>query len=93
MFDKALALSDEAGCREAVENLKNVYSLLTEYGLAEYVSIDFGMLHDIAYYSGIIFRGLTPEIGFPVVSGGRYDLLGPSSIPLRRRALRWASSG
>jgi ATP phosphoribosyltransferase regulatory subunit len=73
VFDKALALSDEAGCREAVENLKNVYSLLTEYGLAEYVSIDFGMLHDIAYYSGIIFRGLTPEIGFPVVSGGRYD--------------------
>jgi ATP phosphoribosyltransferase regulatory subunit len=33
------------------------------------------MLHDIAYYSGIIFRGLTPGIGFPVVSGGRYDEL------------------
>jgi ATP phosphoribosyltransferase regulatory subunit len=73
VFGKALALCDEAGCREAVENLKSVYSLLTEYGLVEYISIDFGMLHDIAYYSGIIFRGLTPEIGFPVVSGGRYD--------------------
>lgn len=73
VFGKALALCDETGCREAVENLKSVYSLLTEYGLVEYISIDFGMLHDIAYYSGIIFRGLTPEIGFPVVSGGRYD--------------------
>ena len=31
------------------------------------------MLHDIAYYSGIIFRGVTPGIGFPIVSGGRYD--------------------
>jgi ATP phosphoribosyltransferase regulatory subunit len=73
VFDKALALSDEPGCREAVENLRSVYALLSEYGLAEYISIDFGMLHDIAYYSGIIFRGLTPELGFPVVSGGRYD--------------------
>lgn len=75
VFDKALALSDEPGCREAVENLRSVYALLSDYGLTDYVSIDFGMLHDIAYYSGIIFRGLTPEIGFPVVSGGRYDEL------------------
>ena len=73
VFDKALALSGESGCREAVENLRSVYVLLTEYGLSQYISIDLGMLHDIAYYSGIIFRGLTPEIGFPVVSGGRYD--------------------
>ncbi len=75
VFDKALALSDIPGCREAVENLKNVYGLLSRLGLSEYISVDFGMLHDIAYYSGIIFRGLTPGIGFPVVSGGRYDEL------------------
>jgi ATP phosphoribosyltransferase regulatory subunit len=73
VFDKALALSDEAGCREAIENLRSVYKLLDDYGLEQYISVDLGMLHDIAYYSGIIFRGLTPEIGFPVVSGGRYD--------------------
>ncbi len=82
VFDKALALSDEQGCREAVENLRSVYELLSEFGISEYISIDFGMLHDIAYYSGIIFRGLTPEIGFPVVSGGRYDdLLGKFGEP------------
>ncbi len=82
VFDKALALSDEPGCRDAVENLRSVYERLSEYGLSEYISIDFGMLHDIAYYSGIIFRGLTPEIGFPVVSGGRYDeLLGKFGEP------------
>jgi ATP phosphoribosyltransferase regulatory subunit len=73
VFDKALALSDSEGCRDAVDNLRSVYSLLNEYGLSQHISIDFGMLHDIAYYSGIIFRGLTPKIGFPVVSGGRYD--------------------
>ncbi|MBT3320232.1 MAG: ATP phosphoribosyltransferase regulatory subunit [Clostridia bacterium] len=75
VFDKALALSDNAQCVTAVENLRNVYSLLKSYGLQKYVSVDFSMLHDIAYYSGIIFRGVTPGIGFPIVSGGRYDEL------------------
>lgn len=77
VFDKALALSNRPDCIGAVENLHNVYTLLNEYGLSEYITIDLGMLHDIAYYSGIIFRGLATGIGFPVVSGGRYDdLLG-----------------
>ena len=75
VFDRALALSDNEECVRAVENLRGVYELLSDYGMAEYISIDFGMLHDIAYYSGIIFRGITPGIGFPVVSGGRYDKL------------------
>ena len=75
VFDRALALSDNEDCVRAVENLRCVYDLLSEYGMADYISIDFGMLHDIAYYSGIIFRGITPKIGFAVVSGGRYDKL------------------
>ncbi len=75
VFDKAIELSDNTQCIKAVENLRNVYGLLKAYGLQKYVSIDFSMLHDIAYYSGIIFRGVTPGIGFPIVSGGRYDEL------------------
>ena len=75
VFDEALKISDSEECKDAVNNLKSVYSLLKAYGFADYISIDFSMLHDIAYYSGIIFRGVTPGIGFPVVSGGRYDEL------------------
>jgi ATP phosphoribosyltransferase regulatory subunit len=75
VFDKALSLTNNKDCAAAVENLRSVYDLLCEYGLESYLSVDFGMLHDIAYYSGIIFRGITPGIGFPVVSGGRYDEL------------------
>ena len=75
VFDKAMALAENDMCTDAVNNLKSVYKLLESYGLTEYISIDFSMLHDIAYYSGIIFRGVTPGIGFPVVSGGRYDEL------------------
>jgi|AGTN01.2.fsa_nt_gi ATP phosphoribosyltransferase, regulatory subunit len=75
VFDKAISLTGNRDCAAAVENLRSVYGLLCEYGLGNYISVDFGMLHDIAYYSGIIFRGITPGIGFPVVSGGRYDEL------------------
>ncbi len=75
VFEKALQVSGSKECADAVENLRKVYTLLKEFGLSEYITIDLGMLHDIAYYSGIIFRGLATGIGFPVVSGGRYDEL------------------
>lgn len=75
VFDRAAKLSDNETCKQAITNLKNVYDLLDAYGLSDYISIDFSMLHDIAYYSGIIFRAVTPGIGFPVASGGRYDEL------------------
>ena len=55
--------------------MRSVYGLLSKYDMAKYISIDFGILEDIGYYAGIIFRGITPAIGFPVVSGGRYDEL------------------
>lgn len=73
VFEKARLVSDKGECLDAADNLRKVYGLLCEYGLGEYITVDLGMLHDIAYYSGIIFRGLATGIGFPVVSGGRYD--------------------
>ncbi len=73
VFEKAASLSRKQECIKAVENLRQVYTLLSDYGLGEFITVDVGMLHDIAYYSGIIFRGLATGIGFPVVSGGRYD--------------------
>ncbi len=77
VFEKALKVSQSKECVDAVENLRKAYTLLNDFGLSEYITIDLGMLHDIDYYSGIIFRGLATGIGFPVVSGGRYDgLLG-----------------
>ena len=75
VFDKARALSDNSACLEAVDNLAEVYGLLSDFGLSQYISIDFGMLHDISYYTGIIFRGITDKMGFALITGGRYDNL------------------
>lgn len=62
-------------CAKAVENIREVYQILSEYGYGKYLSIDFGILNDFNYYSGIIFRGIMSGIGTPLLSGGRYDRL------------------
>ncbi|MEZ4358448.1 MAG: ATP phosphoribosyltransferase regulatory subunit [Eubacteriales bacterium] len=71
----AMQMAENEEQRSSVENLIQVYEVLSSLGLEEYISIDLGMLHDIGYYSGIVFRGLTSSIGFPIISGGRYDEL------------------
>ena len=59
----------------AIEHLKKVYELLKVYGYEKYVSFDLGMLSELTYYTGIIFRGYTYGTGDAVVKGGRYNNL------------------
>ncbi len=61
--------------KNALVNLKDVYSKLIERGLEKYISFDLGMVQNIDYYTGIIIRGFTYGVAFPVCSGGRYDNL------------------
>lgn len=61
--------------RKALENLEEVLAILDDYGYSQYVSVDLGMLPGLDYYTGVIFRGFTYDIGFPICSGGRYDNL------------------
>jgi len=59
----------------ALKEIKEVYNLLKNYGLEEYILIDLGIIRDFDYYTGIIFEGYTDYLGFPVCGGGRYDNL------------------
>ncbi len=59
----------------ALKEIKEIYDLLRNYGLEEYVLIDLGIIRDFDYYTGIIFEGYTDYLGFPVCGGGRYDNL------------------
>lgn len=61
--------------REALENIRQVLKILDDYGLGQYVSVDLGMLRGLEYDTGIIFRGFTYGVGFPILTGGRYDRL------------------
>jgi ATP phosphoribosyltransferase regulatory subunit len=59
----------------ALDNLRKVLEILEDYGLSKYVTVDLGMVRSVNYYTGIIFRGFTYGVGFPILSGGRYDNL------------------
>ena len=56
----------------ALDNLKEILDILDDYGYLKYVSIDLGLLGS-DYYTGMIFKGFTYEVGFPIIGGGRYD--------------------
>lgn len=75
VLETAWAMSESPLCRRAIENLREVMRALSDYGLSRYVSIDLGMVHAINYYSGMILRGITGNLGHALLSGGRYDLL------------------
>ncbi|MCX7779761.1 MAG: ATP phosphoribosyltransferase regulatory subunit [Negativicutes bacterium] len=59
--------------RRALDNLSEIYCLLESYGVSEYVNFDLGLIRDFDYYTGMVFEGYTPGLGFPVCGGGRYD--------------------
>lgn len=59
--------------KEALQNLEEILEALEDYGYQKYVSIDPGLLGSVDYYTGVVFKGYTYEVGFPIIGGGRYD--------------------
>ena len=59
----------------ALQELGRVHELLRAHGLGDAVSFDLGAIRDFDYYTGVIFEGYGPEVGRPLVLGGRYDRL------------------
>lgn len=75
VIDKVEAMTLNERSLDALENIRQVLDILDDYGLSRYVSVDLGMLRGLDYDTGIIFRGFTYGVGFPVLTGGRYDKL------------------
>jgi len=59
----------------AVDELLSVFRELERLGVSDRVVIDLGVLRDLDYYTGVIFEGYSPQLGFPLLGGGRYDNL------------------
>ena len=73
LLDEMETLVSHPDSIRALQNLRDVLTILDDYGYSPYVSIDLGMLGSLDYYTGIIFKGFTYGLGFPLFSGGRYD--------------------
>lgn len=68
---KKMKLNDHS--KNALRYLEKVLEIVSDYGLGRFISVDLGMVQRLNYYTGVIFRGFTYGVGFPILSGGRYD--------------------
>lgn len=75
VLDIAQEYEKNSNATKDLEYLRSLYCGLREAGVADCVSIDLGLVHQIDYYTGVIIRGYVEGIGKPVLSGGRYDKL------------------
>lgn len=79
-------ISMKGGCAEMLEilNGSEVYPIAESFAaiikvlkasFGEKVRIDFSVVDDMRYYTGIVFKGFIKGIPTSVLSGGRYDKL------------------
>ncbi len=75
MLDKLEGLIDDQRFLMAIQDLKVFGETLEQYKVADRVFIDFSILRDFDYYTGIVFEGYSGNLGYPICAGGRYDRL------------------
>ncbi len=68
-------LTQNQTAKKAISRLQELYQRLCYYGMEQYVTFDLGMVGQLHYYTGIIFRGYADGSGYSILSGGRYDNL------------------
>lgn len=69
----AKKLTRNARAKRAISYLQELYQVLKSYQIEDYVTFDLGMVNQLNYYTGIIFRGYIFDSGLSIIDGGRYD--------------------
>ncbi|MGG4167391.1 ATP phosphoribosyltransferase regulatory subunit [Rossellomorea vietnamensis] len=59
----------------ALEQLKDLWSILKDYEVEKYVKFDLSLVSHMSYYSGILFEVYGENVGFAIGNGGRYNKL------------------
>ena len=73
VLETARGYSDNPRCIKAIENLEAIIAELDAMGLADCISIDLGLVQSVHYYTGMVFKGISDKLGYPILTGGRYD--------------------
>lgn len=77
--DESLAEAEKIAINEAmldaVTELRECCRAIPEGKLRRNIRIDFSVINDLDYYSGIVFQGFAGKIPHSVLAGGRYDPL------------------
>ena len=75
VLPKLRALNAGEAAETAIDELEVITQALERVGYGDRVNIDFSVVNDMSYYSGIFFRGFVDGIPQGILSGGRYDKL------------------
>jgi ATP phosphoribosyltransferase regulatory subunit len=82
VLDRIPYISRNRKASLAVEELLKVYDALKAFGIQDHIVIDMGVLRGLDYYTGVEFEGYSPDLGYGLLGGGRYDkLLGKFGFP------------
>lgn len=73
LLAKAEMFADNQLSNKAIDNLSSIYKYLEDYGVADKINFDLGLIRDFSYYTGMVFETYTDNLGFHICGGGRYD--------------------
>ncbi|MGM0414030.1 MAG: ATP phosphoribosyltransferase regulatory subunit [Bacillota bacterium] len=83
IFSEAEEIID--GENKSLDHLKKIYGSLKLIGMAKRINFDLTLMRNLDYYTGIVFEVMSPNLGYNICGGGRYDKLlsrfGVESIP------------
>jgi ATP phosphoribosyltransferase regulatory subunit len=74
-IEEARELTVNGKARRAVETLASLWEALEAYGVTDDLLLDFNLISNLNYYTGVVFEGYAADLGSPLLGGGRYDHL------------------
>jgi ATP phosphoribosyltransferase regulatory subunit len=75
VFEKASCLIKDDKISSILSYLKQIFDELSALGYKENITVDFGIVNKMDYYTGIVMKGYLEGYGTAVLSGGRYNNL------------------
>jgi len=81
-IEKAGAYVAACGCAGSLTGIRDTFRILESTGIADVVTVDFGIMRSFDYYTGLVLEVYAPGLGLPLGGGGRYDrVLGEFGAP------------
>ncbi|MFZ7943895.1 ATP phosphoribosyltransferase regulatory subunit [Neobacillus sp. 19] len=75
VIGQALDIIENDKGKQAILELKELWEVIKDYGVEQFVKFDFTIVSHMSYYSGILFEAYAGKVGFPIGNGGRYSLI------------------
>lgn len=75
VFNRVPYIEHNRQAAQAVRELEKIYEALQACGVIEHIVVDLGVLRGLDYYTGVVFEGYSPDLGYGLLGGGRYDNL------------------